>query len=320
MLFAIAVIVLLILDQALKYWVTLAIPLNEGVKGFIPGVLELRNIHNTGAAFSILSSASRWLFVVLAVAVTVVIIIAVRKQWVRGKFGRWMAILMLAGVLGNCLDRLLSGYVVDMFQFVFWPSFPVFNIADICLVVGAIGFCLHLFLYREPKEQEAAAPKPKKEKAAKPAAKPEPEIPPETVIAPEKDEAFAKALDEPAIDDLPTKKVDTKKIQKQPAKPAKPVKPVQEPKPVKESRPKQEKKPELAEDPFAAWNNALETLETQQQAQKAEAVEAQVDVPVKKPTPKPKPAVTEQPKKPAAPADDEFSFTLEDILKEYSGK
>ena len=312
MLFAIAVIVLLILDQALKYWVTLSIPLNEGVKGFIPGVLELRNIHNTGAAFSILSSASRWLFVVLAVAVTVIIIIAVRKQWVRGRFGRWMAILMLAGVLGNCLDRLLSGYVVDMFQFVFWPSFPVFNIADICLVVGAIGFCLHLFLYREPKEQKDA--KPQKAEKVKPAPKPkaEPEIPPETVIAPEKDEAFAKALDEPAIDELPTKKVDTKKIQKQPAKPAKEVKPVPEPKSAKKADP---------EDPFAAWNNALETLETQQQAQQAEAAEAQVDVPVKKPTPKPKPAAAEQPKpKKPAPAEDDFSFTLEDILKEYSGK
>ncbi len=308
MLFAIAVIVLLILDQALKYWVTLSIPLNEGVKGFIPGVLELRNIHNTGAAFSILSSASRWLFVVLAVAVTVIIIIAVRKQWVRGKFGRWMAILMLAGVLGNCLDRLLSGYVVDMFQFVFWPSFPVFNIADICLVVGAIGFCLHLFLYREPKEQEDV--KPKKAEKVKPAAEPEPEIPPETVIAPEKDEAFAKALDEPAIDELPTKKVDTKKIQKQPAKPAKEVKPVPEPKSAKKADP---------EDPFAAWNNALETLETQQQVQKAEAVEAQVDVPVKKPNPKPTASEQPKPKKPA-PAEDDFSFTLEDILKEYSGK
>ena len=314
MLFAIAVIVLLILDQALKYWVTLSIPLNEGVKGFIPGVLELRNIHNTGAAFSILSSASRWLFVVLAVAVTVIIIIAVRKQWVRGKFGRWMAILMLAGVLGNCLDRLLSGYVVDMFQFVFWPSFPVFNIADICLVVGAIGFCLHLFLYREPKEQEDA--KPQKAEKVKPAQKPkpEPEIPPETVIAPEKDEAFAKALDEPAIDQLPTQKVDTNRIKKQPAKPAKQAKPVEVPKPAKQADP---------EDPFAAWNNALETLETQQQAQKAEAAEAQVDLPVAKPQPKrtAKPAPAEQPKpKKPAPAEDEFSFTLEDILKEYSGK
>ena len=313
MLFAIAVIVLLILDQALKYWVTLSIPLNEGVKGFIPGVLELRNIHNTGAAFSILSSASRWIFVALAVAVTAVIIVAVHKRWVRGRFGRWMAILMLAGVLGNCLDRLLSGYVVDMFQFVFWPSFPVFNIADICLVVGAIGFCLHLFLYREPKEQETAAPK--KAEQPKHAAKPEPapEIPPETVIAPEKDEAFAKALDEPAIDQLPTKKVDTKKIQKQPAKPARQAQPVREPEPEK-------KPPE--NDPFAEWNNALESLQTQQQAQKAQAAEAQVDVPPAKPAPKAKPAPAQkpQPKKPAASGADEFTFTLEDILKEYSGK
>ena len=281
MLFTIAVIVLLIIDQALKYWVTLSIPLNEGVKGLIPGVVELHNIHNTGAAFSILSSASRWIFVVLAVVVTVVIILAVRKQWVRGKFGRWMAILMLAGVLGNCLDRLLSGYVVDMFQFVFWPSFPVFNVADICLVIGAIGFCLHLFFYREPKGEV----KPSKAEAdGKPAAKPAEEIPPETVIAPEKDEAFAKAVDEPAIDEMPTQKVETtKKVKVEPSKPAYKAKPVEEPETT-------------SEDPFAAWNNAVETLKTEQAAKQAEAEAAPVDMPVNVPEtkPEPKPAPRER--------------------------
>ena len=307
MLFTIAVIVLLIIDQALKYWVTLSIPLNEGVKGLIPGVVELHNIHNTGAAFSILSNASRWIFVVLAAAVTVVIILAVRKQWVRGKFGRWMAILMLAGVLGNCLDRLLSGYVVDMFQFVFWPSFPVFNVADICLVIGAIGFCLHLFFYREPKGELKPV---KAEETAKPAVKPEVEIPPETVIAPEKDEAFAKAVDEPAIDEMPTQKVETtKKVKAEPAKHTFQAKPVEEP----ETR---------SEDPFAAWNNAVETLKSEQAAKQAEAEAAPVDVPVNVPEtrPEPKSAPAPRAKKPAASDGDEFSFTLEDILKEYSGK
>lgn len=307
MLFTIAVIVLLIIDQALKYWVTLSIPLNEGVKGLIPGVVELRNIHNTGAAFSILSNASRWIFVVLAVVVTVVIILAVRKQWVRGKFGRWMAILMLAGVLGNCLDRLLSGYVVDMFQFVFWPTFPVFNVADICLVIGAIGFCLHLFFYREPKEKAEPA---KPEKVEKPAAKPAVEIPPETVIAPEKDEAFAKAVDEPAIDEMPTRKVETtKKVKVEPSKPAYKAKPVEEPETD-------------SQDPFAAWNNAVESLKTEQAAKQAEAEAAPVDMPVNTPAPeaKPEPKEAPKPKKPAASHGDEFSFTLEDILKEYSGK
>ena len=131
MLFVIAVILILIADQGLKYWVTLSITLDEGVRALLPGVLELRNIHNNGAAFSLLSGAPRWIFIILALVFTVIIIVAVRKEWVRGAFGRWMAILLLAGALGNCLDRMLSGYVVDMLAFEFWPSFPVFNIADV---------------------------------------------------------------------------------------------------------------------------------------------------------------------------------------------
>ena len=146
MLFAIAVILILILDQGLKYWVTLSIPLDEGVRNLIPGVLELRNIHNTGAAFSLLSNAPHWIFVVLAVLFIAIIIVAVKREWVHGAFGRWMAILLLAGALGNCLDRMLSGYVVDMLAFQFWPSFPVFNVADVCIVIGAIGFFLHALL------------------------------------------------------------------------------------------------------------------------------------------------------------------------------
>ena len=150
MLFAIAVILILIADQGLKYWVTLSIPLDDGVRALFPGFLELRNIHNTGAAFSLLAGAPRWIFIILAVIFIVIIVLAVRKEWVHGAFGRWMAILLLAGALGNCLDRMLSGYVVDMLAFEFWPSFPVFNIADVCIVVGAIGFFLHVLLYKDP--------------------------------------------------------------------------------------------------------------------------------------------------------------------------
>ena len=67
MLFAIAVILILIADQGLKYWVTLSIPLDDGVRALFPGFLELRNIHNTGAAFSLLAGAPRWIFIILAV-------------------------------------------------------------------------------------------------------------------------------------------------------------------------------------------------------------------------------------------------------------
>ena len=70
-----------------------------------------------------------------------------RRNVVHGKIGRWSVVLVLAGAVGNCIDRILSGYVVDMFDLTLF-SYPVFNFADCCVVVGAIlGAVYYLFLY-----------------------------------------------------------------------------------------------------------------------------------------------------------------------------
>ena len=299
MLFAIAVILILIADQGLKYWVTLSIPLDEGVRALLPGVLELRNIHNNGAAFSLLSGAPRWIFIILALVFTVIIIVAVRREWVRGAFGRWMAILLLAGALGNCLDRMLSGYVVDMLAFQFWPSFPVFNLADVCIVIGAIGFFLHILLYKEPAAEEAPEEKKsaRREKTAsvRPAA--------ETVRVRERKSAEEKPV-QTASPEEPTQRVvmkpksDAPKAPKKPAaaKPAVPPRPAQTPQPKSES------------DPFAAWDKAVKELDREAKA-KAEAAKRP------EPVPEPKPSDVKPTVQRPKPADDAFS--LEDILAEF---
>lgn len=151
MLYAIVSVLILIADQGLKYWVTLNIPLNDGHLVLIPGVLELMNIHNYGAAFGILQNAPRWVFIVIAIAFAAIVILALRRNWIHGKFGCWTAVLVLAGALGNCIDRMLSGYVVDMFNFLFWPSFAVFNLADVFITVCGILFCLHVLFFRGEK-------------------------------------------------------------------------------------------------------------------------------------------------------------------------
>lgn len=155
MLYAIVAVLILIADQGLKYWVTLHIPLEDGVVELIPGVLELMNIHNYGAAFGILQNAPRWVFILIAVVFAAVVIVSLRRNWIHGKFGRWTAVLVLAGALGNCIDRMLSGYVVDMFNFPFeFPlihHFAVFNLADIFITVCGILFCLHVLFFRGDK-------------------------------------------------------------------------------------------------------------------------------------------------------------------------
>ncbi len=316
MLFAIAVIVLLIIDQALKYWVTLSIPLDEGVRALLPGVVEMRNIHNTGAAFSLFSDAPRWVFIVLAVVFVVIVVTAIRRRWIHGAFGRWMAILLLAGALGNLLDRMLSGYVVDMFAFQFWPTFPVFNFADVCLVLGGIGFFFYALLHKEPEsaakeKQPAAKPrkaKPEREPDVKEARRAEKKPAPAVPADREEPTQRMKAAEAAAKAEAEAKSAEPKPEVPKPEPEPKPAEPAPEPKQAEPAPAPKQAEP-ASEDPFAAWDQAVQSLEEEAKA-KAEAAAEPEPIPEPKPS-EVKPTVPRRPK----PAED--SFSLEDILAEF---
>jgi signal peptidase II len=134
-------VVVIAVDQVSKYLVVRDLTENVPVT-VINGVLQLRLIRNSGAAFS-LATGSTWLFTVIATVVSVVIIRISRKLG-----SRWWAValgLLLGGALGNLLDRLLRapgfgrGHVVDWIEYLKFPfmSFPIFNLADSCIVVAA---------------------------------------------------------------------------------------------------------------------------------------------------------------------------------------
>ncbi|MCD8100316.1 MAG: signal peptidase II [Oscillospiraceae bacterium] len=172
MLYAIVAVIAIIFDQLLKYWVTANIVLDTGEKALIPGVIHLTRVHNSGAAFSFMegSAVARWFFVVLCVAVVAVIVLMLVRNTITGRVTRWCAVFVAAGSVGNCIDRLLNGYVVDMLEFEFF-SFPVFNIADIFITVGCIAFCVGLLLEHAPagKSAEKSAESRKSAKSVKPA-------------------------------------------------------------------------------------------------------------------------------------------------------
>lgn len=158
MLYAIVAVLVLIGDQWLKYWVTANIVLDTGSLDLIPGVLQLVNIHNDGAAFSLLSGAgARWFFVALGIAVAVVVVVALARNMIRGAFGRWCAVLAAAGALGNVIDRAMFGYVVDMFMVPPVRILQIFNVADIFITVGGILFCIYIiFGGRDGEEKKKA--------------------------------------------------------------------------------------------------------------------------------------------------------------------
>ncbi len=147
MLYAIIAAIILIGDQWLKYWVTVNITLSTGEATLIPGVVKLVNIHNSGAAFGFLSDAAyaRWLFLSIAALFIIVIVVVLAKHLFKSRFANWCAVMALAGAVGNCIDRALYGYVVDMFKVEFM-DFAVFNVADVFLVVACLAFVIYLIV------------------------------------------------------------------------------------------------------------------------------------------------------------------------------
>lgn len=151
MIYAIVTILLVVADQLTKYLTRTGIPLGGSVP-FLPGFLDFTYVKNTGAAFSILQEHT-WILTLVSVILVVVIILFMVKGFVKGKLGMAAATLVLAGGIGNLIDRLLLGYVTDMIRTLFM-EFPVFNFADCCITVGVVLLVIYvLFFYKEePKE------------------------------------------------------------------------------------------------------------------------------------------------------------------------
>lgn len=146
---ALSVILFIILDQAVKQWARVYL-LPVGRIPIINGLIGFRYATNTGAAFGMLEGA-RWFFVILTIIVVVVLIVCEFKMpYTRNSlYVRIPMALILAGAIGNFIDRLLFGYVVDMFEFLF-IRFPIFNVADILLVIGTISYAfIALFILKD---------------------------------------------------------------------------------------------------------------------------------------------------------------------------
>ena len=105
-----------------------------------------------------LEHAPHWIFIIFTLVFAAIAVFCLRRNVVHGKVGRWSVVLVLAGAVGNCIDRILSGYVVDMFNFLF-VRFAVFNLADVFIVVAGITLCLHVIFYRGDDGADDAAPK-----------------------------------------------------------------------------------------------------------------------------------------------------------------
>ena len=133
------------LDQLTKILVVENIPL-YGHLDMVPGVVSLTYVQNTGAAFSSFKGM-QWLFLLVFIVFTVGVIWEFSKKKLPfTTFERWCISVIYAGGLGNMIDRLRLGYVVDMIKTEFM-EFPVFNVADSFITCGCIALLVHLFFF-----------------------------------------------------------------------------------------------------------------------------------------------------------------------------
>lgn len=145
-------LVLIVLDQISKQWVMHSFELYESI-ALMPN-LNFTYVHNYGAAFSFLSDSGgwqRWFFTAIALAVSAVLVIWLRRNPANLWRQNLAFALILAGAIGNVIDRIVFGYVIDFVDVYAgdW-HWPAFNVADMAITIGAILMLLEAFFEREP--------------------------------------------------------------------------------------------------------------------------------------------------------------------------
>ena len=134
-------------DQFTKYLTVANIALGQDIP-FIPNFLGFTYLQNTGAAFSSFEG-QQWLFAVIFALFTIGIIYEFKKNTMNfTKFERWCIVAVYGGGLGNMIDRVRLGYVVDMIETKFMV-FPVFNVADCFITCGCIAMIASLILFNK---------------------------------------------------------------------------------------------------------------------------------------------------------------------------
>jgi signal peptidase II len=141
------IILLVAIDQLTKYLIVQNVDSNQAIS-VIKGFFEITNVKNTGGAFSFLSDTSWGIFVLASISGVITIILVgviIRLRNSDFKLIRIVLSILAAGTIGNLIDRVRVGSVIDFLMFTFGDyTFPVFNVADICIVTSSIVLVIML--------------------------------------------------------------------------------------------------------------------------------------------------------------------------------
>ncbi len=138
-------IVFLVADQFTKVFIQNNFEMAKSYE-FLPGIIDITYIHNDGGAWGMLGGYT-WLLLSVTIVIMLVCIALLLKYGIKDKLMFWAITLVLSGGVGNMIDRIFrNGNVIDFLHFEFFPTFPVFNVADCAIVIGSGLLMLYFFL------------------------------------------------------------------------------------------------------------------------------------------------------------------------------
>jgi signal peptidase II len=144
---ALAIIFFIVLaDQAVKYGIVSFMEMGESIP-VLPGIFHITYIENPGAAFGMFAN-QRMIFILAALLVIVAVCAAYRRLMDESRTVRWGVALLLGGAVGNLIDRVRTGRVIDFLDFRIWP---VFNIADVGICIG-VALLIYTMAFEREKE------------------------------------------------------------------------------------------------------------------------------------------------------------------------
>ncbi|MBE6737100.1 MAG: signal peptidase II [Ruminococcaceae bacterium] len=144
-------VVFIIIDQVSKYLIASNMKLGESTT-IIPGILDFTYTHNDGMAFGIGSEAFRWIFIFITLVVCAILVYLMFKKDFNHKLYFMAVSCIVSGGIGNLIDRLFNGYVVDFLALSFFP--PICNFADYCITAGTIMLVVYILFYFNTKPQK----------------------------------------------------------------------------------------------------------------------------------------------------------------------
>lgn len=139
-----------VIDQVLKYLVVNFLDKTNPTE-IIPNLFSLTYVENKGAAFGMLADA-RWIFITFTIVITAFLIYILFKKRITNKLFLTSVVLIIGGGIGNLIDRIFLGYVVDFLSISFFP--PVCNFADYCITIGAVLLVIYILFMSDFTKKE----------------------------------------------------------------------------------------------------------------------------------------------------------------------